>query len=247
MTDPIDPIRFLDNAPARHLWLLAEALQSMPFDRALELARSAEAFLMDLDSTSERGTARPASQDQQLIASPSTNQEQKRSGVPLSENQRDRLLDRLAAGARNAELAADFGLSPKQVQGVRMGCARQIAERRAGTPQSSASVEGAPEPALTTSTDEIVRYLRQQDDVVVPQEDGSYLVNGRFRMPAAELTQRANRMRRRQGQPAFDSTFRSQNDAVPNRHPMFWKDSAVADPGPARKIHRGTNIDTEGA
>src|SRR5205814_5531553 len=87
----------------------------------------------------------------------------------------------------------------KQVQGVRMGCAREIAKRRTAlaahspAPAKQQQVTGA-----TASIDEIVRYLRQQDDVVVPQEDGGYLVNGRFRMTAAELTLRANRMRTRQ-------------------------------------------------
>jgi archaeosine-15-forming tRNA-guanine transglycosylase len=249
MTDPIDPIRFLDNTPARRLWLLAEALQSMPFDRALELARSAEAFLMESDKTTDTGTTRSGSKDEQPIASPPTNHEATRRGVPLSDDQRGRLLERLAEGARNAELAAAFGLSAKQVQGVRMGCAREIAERRARRiQQSPAPVDASQhDTALLTSIDEIVRYLRQQDDVVVPQEDGGYLVNGRFRMSAAELTQRANRMRRRQGRPAFASAFRSQTDVVPNRHPLFWKDSAAADAAPGGKMHRQTNIDSEGA
>src|SRR5262245_39601310 len=46
MIDPIDPIRMLGNPPALRVWLLHEAMRSVPLDRALELARTAEAFLM---------------------------------------------------------------------------------------------------------------------------------------------------------------------------------------------------------
>ena len=39
---------------------------------------------------------------------------------------------------------------------------------------------------------EIVRYLRQQDDVVLPQENGQYTLNGRARLSINELVARAN-------------------------------------------------------
>src|SRR5438874_2175222 len=152
MTDPTDPIRLLDNAPARRLWLLAEAVRSVPFDRALDLAR-------------------PAAADRDQVTTP------------------------------------------------------------------------------TSSIDEIVRYLRQQDDVVVPQEDDGYLVNGRFRMSAAELTLRANRMRYRQGRPAFDTgnaAFPDHANAAPRGHPLFWEQAAATDPTP-NGFHRPADIDTEGA
>src|SRR5438046_10441082 len=42
----IDSQSLIDNSAARRLWLLLQAAQSQPFDRAIELARSAEAFLM---------------------------------------------------------------------------------------------------------------------------------------------------------------------------------------------------------
>src|SRR5205823_11138095 len=104
-------------------------------------------------------------------------------------------------GAKNAELALEFGLSPKQVQGFRIGSAREIARRRAHTGNA---FEAEQEASPTAIIDDIVRYLRQQDDVVVLQEDGGYLVNGRFRMTASELVTRANRMRTRQRKPAFE-------------------------------------------
>jgi hypothetical protein len=51
--------------------------------------------------------------------------------------------------------------------------------------------------------DDVVRYLRRADDVVVPADDGTYIVNGRFRESLEELVKRANRMRGRQRVPVF--------------------------------------------
>jgi ATP-binding cassette subfamily B protein RaxB len=57
-------------------------------------------------------------------------QKSKGSRLGLSADQRERLLDGLAGGAKNIELAHEFGLSPRQVQGVRLGSAQEIALRR---------------------------------------------------------------------------------------------------------------------
>src|SRR5437762_9035309 len=81
-----------------------------------------------------------------------------------------------------------------------MGSAREIARRRAHTGNA---FEAEQETSPTAIIDDIVRYLRQRDDVVVAQEDGGYLVNGRFRMTASELVIRANRMRSREKKPMF--------------------------------------------
>jgi hypothetical protein len=52
--------------------------------------------------------------------------------LALSPQQREKLLDRLrlARGVRNSELGTEFGLSSKQIRGIRMVCARDIAKRR---------------------------------------------------------------------------------------------------------------------
>src|SRR5207248_10300741 len=213
MTEQIDPIRLLDNPPARRLWLLQEAMRSVPFDRAIELARMAEVFVAgSAADASTRRAAIPAttpSENPELAekvastgAALPADRRAQRGGLDLSNERRDRLLDRLAEGARNVELAAEFGISAKQVQGLRMGCAREIARRRAALADQSSNQDDQDSTAAT-SIEEIVRYLRQQDDVVVPQEAGGYMVNGRFRMSAAELMARANRMRSRQRKPAF--------------------------------------------
>jgi len=141
----------------------------------------------------------------------------------LSADQRERLIERLAAGATNVELASEFGFSRKQAQGFRMGLARKGAKRRTGfeeKPQSTEEARSAStdEVGVTTaglieitgaaetrsaSADEVVRYLRQRDDVVVWQGEGKYLVNGRFQLTLPELIDRANKMRNRQGKPGF--------------------------------------------
>ncbi len=51
---------------------------------------------------------------------------------------------------------------------------------------------------------EVVRYLRQQDDVVVHQGNGMFLVNGRFHLRTSELVDKANRIRQRQNKPLFN-------------------------------------------
>jgi hypothetical protein len=50
---------------------------------------------------------------------------------------------------------------------------------------------------------DVVRYLRQRDDIVVPKGEDLFLVNGRFRLSSDELISRANRMRERDGKSTF--------------------------------------------
>jgi hypothetical protein len=106
---------------------------------------------------------------------------------------------RLAQGAHNAELAGKFGLTSQQVQGVRMGVARKNTRDRdqQQTPSQPASNQTPP---LGVSVEEVVSYLRQQDDVVVSAENGEFLVNARFKLALTDLVPRANRMRTRAGQ-----------------------------------------------
>src|SRR5437879_1111445 len=87
----------------------------------------------------------------------------------------------------------------QQVQGIRMGSARQAAKLHHTVDEhEEGSQPGHP---VSASVDEIVYYLRQQDDVVVPQENAEFLVNGRFGLQLDELVSRANRMRARQAKP----------------------------------------------
>src|SRR6476660_1868999 len=120
-------------------------------NRAIELACTAEAFVtgslpptptdthVNRDPPTIQGpettntAARESTNTGAMLSSAPQGTERaapRHSLVAISGNDRDRLLGRLAAGAKNAELAAEFGLSSKQVHGIRMGCARDIASRR---------------------------------------------------------------------------------------------------------------------
>jgi hypothetical protein len=263
MNEHVELIGLIDNPPARRLWLLCSALKCLPFDRAIELARAAEAFVrgshLDSQAGDTRGDAEaPAGleQTERFIKEASSGVgpveepiAKKRTRLALSAELRDRLLDRLAEDAKNAELAAEFGLSLQQVQGVRIGCAREIAKRRAQLSRKPVHSDQTVIPSA--SIDEIVRYLRQQDDVVVPQENGHFLINGRFHLAFADLVSRANRMRARQRKPEFemigDKPSRPKPSSAANGHPLFWKEPAPAQP-PFRKRDRERSISSpEGA
>jgi hypothetical protein len=125
----------LDDPPRRRSWLLAKALETHPLEQALDLARVAEAFITGAsarETVPEPAASAGGSADRTLEAGPNQEPGSKvpRPRLGLAPEVRDRLLDRLAQGARNAELASEFSLSPKQVQGIRIGSAREISRRR---------------------------------------------------------------------------------------------------------------------
>jgi len=225
----------LENSVERRIWLLYEALRFVPLDEAIELARKADAFIMGTAAKGEQARREIAPEaDEQPIGNQAQNEPQRKERsspkgrLSMSADQRDRMLDRLAAGTKNADIAGEFDMSPQQVQGVRIGSAREIAARRQAR-------HNVPPPEITsiTTVQEVIRYLRQQDDVVVLQEDGKYLVNGRFRMRPDELVDRANRMRSRQGKPEFNTGSRSFGSAKPcetNNHPLFWNKPGPDEP-----------------
>jgi DNA-binding CsgD family transcriptional regulator len=193
------------NAVYRRTWLLIKALERDPLDKALELARAADEFVtaggpseqgavnISDDGRSTSGRAEAPDGPESAVET----EKHSRAAPPraqLSEEERERLINRMVAGVTNAELATELGLSSKQVQGFRMGWARKIASRRERLQRK--------QPAEPTNADEVIRYLRQQDDVVVPQ-GGEFLVNGRFRLSLSALIERANKMRDRQGKAPF--------------------------------------------
>jgi len=246
MNEHVEVTGLLENPPARRLLLLLKAVQDAPFDRAIELARIAEVFvtgsqeLLDVSVPLPNTASHEVEENSEDICNSLSNSvlakepvSADRSSVALSIDQRERLLMRFAGGARNAELATEFGLSPKQVQGIRMGCAREIAKRRDQLSKTVAEAEQN-DVVAPVSVDDIVRYLRQQDDVVVPQENGDFLVNGRFHMPFADLVGRANRMRERQGKPKFDlpsgMSVLPRQTVSANGHPLLWEQTAPHEP-----------------
>jgi hypothetical protein len=227
----------LENGVERRSWLLYEALRSAPLDEAIELACKADAFIVGTadDGAQAQRAGAPEPDEPTVVVAPPKNppQGKERSNpkgrLSLSADQRDRMLDRLAAGTKNADIAEEFGLSPQQVQGVRIGSAREIAVRRARM-----ETEPLSESTSVIPVQEVVRYLRQQDDIVVPQEDGHYLVNGRFRLRPDELVDRANRMRSRKGKPDFGPARGHSSGSAKahrtNEHPLFWDTSGSDKP-----------------
>jgi len=128
---------------------------------------------------------------------------------------------RLAAGDSNAQLAAKFGLTPRQVQGFRMQVGRRAKSKSAAiNPQRQAAASA---PSLTNSPmiDEVVRYLRQQGDLVVADGPGMFLLNGLFRLDVDQLQHRANRMRQRQRKPEFQIGERPMADGEAARGSAF--------------------------
>jgi len=256
MDEHVELIGLIDNPPARRLWLLYNALHGLPFDRAIEMARTAEAFVTGSAAEEHAGDARVDAAPsvakaveridqhvdeissnpiiEEIPSNPAVGQPTatKHTRLALPAEQRDRLLGRLAEGAKNGELATEFGLSLQQVQGLRIGCARDIAKRR--DQRGNETMDSQPVLSHSASMEEIIRYLRQQDDVVVPQENGQFLVNGRFHMPLADLAARANRIRARQRKPAFeligDKPARAEQISPANGHPLFWDKTAPAQP-----------------
>jgi hypothetical protein len=109
------------------------------------------------------------------------------------------IIARLVQGAKNVEVAAEFGLTQRQVQGFRM----QMLRSRSIGPRAS-SDRSTTSPKMPVSVDAVVRYLRQQGDVVVAAENGQFLVNGRFKLPLHELVDRANRMLARGSKDLFE-------------------------------------------
>ena len=240
MIDPPELIALVENSRHRRVWLLFNAMQHLPLPQAVECARSAECFLtgsfpdeqlgnVHHDTTSDAHASAVCEQSEPLATEPSsdasvehpTTAKPVRLAVPAEH--RERILDRLAHGAKNAELAAEFGLSLRQVQGLRMGCGREIARRRDQLGKGSAGIEPT---SLPASVEEIVRYLRQQDEVVVQQPNGDFLLNGRFNLTLADLLARANRMRGRQHKPVFESLGGisvAEKISSVNGHPLFWE------------------------
>ena len=130
-TDLTEVAQLLADPVRRRSWLLAKALASHPLDQALELARNAEVFI----TGSSLAEPLPLRSDR---SAPAAAEAQARPvALTLAPEKREQLLQRLAQGARNAELARDFGLSMRQVQGIRMGSAREIARRRDGSPENA--------------------------------------------------------------------------------------------------------------
>lgn len=172
----------------RRLWLLTKAASDKPLDEALRIAMEAEAFIIGEDVA-------PSPEAQKAEAPAQLEAPKQRLNAPkgtILPEERNEIIARMAAGQKNAEIVPNYPhLTMRQIQGIRMGASKRIKA-------ASTSV------ANKVPVDNVVRFLRQQDDVVVREGDG-WLVNNRFRLSDTELLDRANRIRSRKQQPLFDS------------------------------------------
>jgi len=217
--------RFVNEPVQRRWWLLRRAMEMTSLENALQLAAQAEAFLVgDIGSipagtrelpippsttTSVHATARSPISGQ-IVAEPGHRPE-----LLLEPDRKAELQGRIAAGVPNADVAAEFGLTPRQVQGFRMQIARKAAsreKRRAETADQICYSSGIATATRSPLVDEIIRYLRQQGDVVVGSPQSSFTVNNRFQLDFEQLLNRANKMRARQGKPDFGETSRNNED-----------------------------------
>lgn len=220
-----------DHPARRRWWLLTQALASAPIQEALELARAADQFIgadsndLKAERLNPELPVEPVSAASVCVTEIARNK-QETGRLPLLAEQRDQLIERIARGEKNNALAAEFGLTPKQVQGVRMGAARQIALRRTASRTAPPYTQEEP---IAATVDDVIRYLRQQDDVVVPEGDNQFLVNARFHLDLAELVAKANRSRVRQKKPRFELSGVNQEAGEAKSgplseadHPIFW-------------------------
>src|SRR5437763_6052951 len=123
MIAPPELIKLIENSRHRRVWLLFNAMQHLPLPQAIECARGAECFLtgalpdeqlgdVHLDTASDLAALPVCEQSEPLATEMSsdasvehpTTAKPIRLAVPAEH--RERILDRVAHGAKNAELAA---------------------------------------------------------------------------------------------------------------------------------------------
>jgi hypothetical protein len=164
-----------DDEPSRRLWLLSKALEVVPLREALQLAKAAQDFLDGAPSSVFNPTNSQPDLGQLAPALP-------QGDIPVAD------------AARLREVVAVATVEPAPLPS---GVARAETSDTQEAPFASTGL------VVLAGPDDVVRYLRRADDVVVATDDGAYMVNGRFRESLEELVKRANRMRTRQRQPLF--------------------------------------------
>jgi len=190
----------------RRWWLLIKALESVPLSDALKFAEAADTFLTaGLTAGQSRKLGEPLGDtatadhsfapDEHPVA-PEAGQD---GGLQAVD---EALADLTLSGL--PEIALEDPESDKH------DSVKPVAEEPANdmVPSVSTDACGANQTAngdlaVWASVDDVIRYLRQRDDVVVPRAEGQFLVNGRFSENINELVARANRARERQRKPPF--------------------------------------------
>lgn len=186
----------------RRCWLLNKALESASLDEALKLARAADEFLgmgqpnpQTLANTvSPDGLSTAPNQDLQPTLQTAAPRDDRAGDAPSTS-----ITDHIAFTADIPKDASAATNDTDEEDASSESCAEEAGTEEDSEPQL-AMTSGL---AVLAGMDDIVRYLRQQDDVVVSVARASYLVNGRFQLNSGELLARANKIRERQGKPLF--------------------------------------------
>lgn len=201
---------------SRRCWLLNKALENAPLDEALRLARAADEFLgIDEANAQALPNGQPLKEWRLRSSSTAPNQDsQSADRPPIATSPCDQV-EQHAGHTSTADHVADTPDNLKAADNLKNAGA--VENDRLEDASNKSEVEEAgdepgdsePQVAMTSSLavlagmDDLVRYLRQQDDVVVSAGLGTYLVNGRFHLNSEELLARANKIRQRQGKLQF--------------------------------------------
>jgi len=215
----------LDPAARRRLWIVGRFVERCglsEIDAVLSVAAKVEAFIVT-GATSDAGGAskhsvtactgdestdlemhRPAFGKVQLATAISTGLRSSTSPGSkghvvqrplLDQEAKARFIQEAARNPDNRHLAQAFGLSVRQAHAIRVGVSKYIASARREYELQMQDDFLRNKTKSRSTMDDVVRYLREIDDVVVP--DGQhYVVNSNLTLTAEQLVERANRKRR---------------------------------------------------
>ena len=199
----------------RRYWLLNKALENAPLDEALRVAWAADEFLgMGQASVQapENGQALREWLSGGLSPAPSHGS-QSAAGFSIAALPRVRAHEEWVSPLATHVVVAECIEEPPDGLGSADAAENDLPEVVSGGSGDEDAgddpVDDEPQSAMTTDLavlaemDDVVRFLRQQDDVVVSAGTGTYLVNGRFQLNCEELLARANKIRQRRGKPQF--------------------------------------------
>lgn len=141
----------------------------------------------------------------------------------LDGRKREEFIREAAENSDNRHLAQVFGLSVRQAHAIRVGLSKFITQAQNGQTAYGAKPNGKDNqspvdreaelqmqeeflrnrPPAPLTLDDVVRYLRQSDDVVVLKGE-NYVVNYSLTLTPSELIERANAKRHARTQPPFE-------------------------------------------
>jgi len=195
---------------SRRCWLLNKALENAPLDEALRLARAADEFLgIDEVNAQASPNGQPLKEWRLRSSSTAPNQDSQSADQPPIATSPCDQVEQHAGDTSTADHVADTADNLKDAGAVENDRLEDASNKSDVEEAGDEPADCEPQVAMTSSLavlagmDDLVRYLRQQDDVVVSAGSGKYLVNGRFHLNSEELLARANKIRQRQGKLQF--------------------------------------------